>query len=149
MIPRWHILLGVIFTALFWILFPKTSLLYLFLIFLSSFLIDFDHYMCAVIKNKSLSLFKALRYYDKIQILERREHDRGIRKRGDFHIFHTTEFHVLIALLGFLWNGFFFIFIGMLFHSIIDIIDIGCDDRLYRREFFLSAWLAEKLKKNK
>ena len=39
-------------------------------------------------------------------------------------IFHTIEFLVLIVFLSFYFNFFLFILIGMLFHSILDIIDM-------------------------
>lgn len=147
MIPRWHILSGLVFSGLFWILFPKTGWLYVLLIFLTSFLIDFDHYISSIFKTHSFSLVKSLEYHRKMDIKEKRDREKGVRIMEEFHIFHTAEFHLFILLLGFLWNGFFYIFIGMLFHSVVDIIDMVCRDRIYRREFLFANWLVKKLKR--
>ena len=145
MIPRWHILLGLIFSALFWIIFPNVHWAYVLLIFLSAVFIDLDHYMCAVWKEGKISLSNALERYRKIERQEIAERKRGIFRKSDFHIFHTIEFHILIFALGFLWQGFFYILVGMLFHSLCDLIDMSVKGRTYRREFFLVNWIAKKL----
>ena len=146
MVPRWHIFWGGILSILIWIFFPETAWYNLALFFLSSVLIDFDHYMCAVIKNKSLSLPKALRYYDKAIELEKKRYDQGIRRKGDFHVFHTIEFHALVFAIGLVFKPFLFIFLGMTFHSLLDIIKMIWVDRLYGREFFLTNWIAKRFK---
>jgi len=145
MLPRWHIFLGAAFTLAFAAILPDTHWIYLTLIFLSSFLIDFDHYMAGARKSKTFNLTKVLRYHDLMLLQEKRENERGIRRRGDFHIFHTLEFHIIVALLGFVWVGFWYILIGMVFHSLLDIISLLYGDRLYRREYFFFAWLAKNI----
>lgn len=147
MLPRWHILLGAIFTLAIWILAPQTSIFFLILIFLSSFLIDFDHYAVACIKNKKLRLSHALVYYKKLSKKIDADKKKGLRKRYDFHVFHTIEFHILIALLGFLWEGFFYVFIGMVFHSLTDLIYFYYKDIIHIREFFFFSWIAKRLER--
>jgi hypothetical protein len=146
MLPRHHIILGAIFTIIFWLVFPWTEWYYLALIFLSSFLIDFDHYMDAVLKTKKLSLFNAFDYHRELEKKELAEYKRGIRRKGDFHIFHTVEFHALTFALGLVWLPFLYIFIGMFFHSAVDLISLAYEDGLYRREYFLTNWIRKKLK---
>lgn len=146
MIPRYHIIFGFISTLLFWIIFPSTKLIFLALFFISSILIDFDHYIDAVIKNKSLSLKKAFVYYEIDRKIWLREYKRGIRKKGGFHLFHTIEFIAFTGILSFVWVGFLYIFLGMVFHSILDIIFGLYEGSLYRREFILGNWLSAKLK---
>jgi len=141
MLPRWHIVLGFVFSILYWILFPRTDLIYIVLIFLSSFLIDFDHYLNALSKTGSVSLRKAFEYHKVLGEIEKYEQKKGIKRKSDFEIFHTFEFHLLVLLLSFVWIGFFYIFLGMLFHSIIDIISMIYAGRLYSREFFLFNWI--------
>ncbi len=141
MFPRWHILLGALFSLLIWLLAPGLPALYVALIFLSSVFIDADHYFNAVMKTKELSLAKALRYHNALLKQEIREKKRGIIRKGEFHIFHTLEFHFLIGLLGFLWIGFFYIFLGMTLHSLLDVISLLKTERFYRREFFLINWV--------
>jgi hypothetical protein len=141
MIPRWHILYGFIFTILIWIIAPSISLINLSLIFLSSFLIDFDHYICSFIKSGHISLRKSFDYHKKKGIEQQNEKKKGIRRKGDFHLFHTIEFHLLVALLGIFFTPFLYIFIGMTFHSLLDVYDLRKKDFMYRREYFLTNWL--------
>ena len=60
-------------------------------------------------------------------------------------MFHTVEFHLLVGLLGLVWIGFFYIFIGMIFHSLLDVVDLTKRDTFYRREFFFFNWLGKKV----
>jgi len=141
MLPRWHILLGAIFTFFIWVFAPQTKLIYLVLVFLASFLIDFDHYLVSVVRTGKISLAESFNYHRVCGIQSGKDHARGIRKRGDFHFFHTLEFHVLIGLLGVLWVPFFYIFIGMVFHSLADLFWLMKKDFLYAREFFFFNWI--------
>lgn len=148
MLPRWHILLGAVFTTLIWFFIPGMSFVYLTLIFLASFLIDFDHYTNAAIRNRHLSLKKAFDYHKKKRIEELNDISKGIRRKGDFRLFHTVEFHTIIGLLGLLWIGFFYIFLGMLFHSLLDVSSLLFSGVFHRREFFLFNWARKKIKRN-
>jgi len=145
MLPKTHIFLGALFSILVWIIFPQIGIVYILLIFLSSFLVDFDHYLCAVRKLKSLSLKKALDYYRKDNLREEREYKRGIYRKGDFHFLHTIEVHVLVLVLGLAWTPFLYVLAGMTFHSLVDLVELIKDDRMYRREFFFFNWLRKRL----
>lgn len=106
-----------------WISFP-IPLWGIVLVFASSVLIDFDHYLWYVVKKKDWSLKNAynfLRYTD---------HGKTLM------VFHTVEFLVLTAILSYWWIGFFYIFTGMIFHSALDIMEMGRRNLKYR-EFFL------------
>ena len=144
MYPRWHIFWGAIFSAVIWISAPKTNFIYILFVLFSSILMDFDHYLCAVLKTRKLGLFHSFAYHDEMKEIMLEERNKGIREKGDFHLFHTIEFHILVGLLGFLWIGFFYVFLGMVFHSLLDIVSMLYDDLMYRREFFLVKWLWEK-----
>ena len=146
MLPRYHIIYGAIFSILIWVASPQLNYLYVALLFLSTFLIDFDHYLCSALKTKKLGLFHSFEYHKETQKQQEREKIRGIRQRGDFHLFHTIEFHILVGLFGFLWIGFFYVFLGMIFHSLLDIYSLLSDKFMYRREFFLTAWLLKQIK---
>ena len=61
-------------------------------------------------------------------------------------IFHTVEFHILVFLLGFLWPGFWFILMGMIFHSILDLISLTYERQLWHREFSLTRYFIIKMK---
>jgi len=102
---------------------------------------DFDHYAVSVLKTGSISLFNSFDYHKKQTVIEDKEIKKGIKKKGDFHIFHTIEFHLLVGLLIFLWTGFFYIFIGMIFHSMPDLISLIHAGRVHRREYSFFSWL--------
>ena len=144
MLPRGHILWGAILTVVFYFIFPEIGAVGLTLIFLSSFLIDFDHYVNSVLNTGKISLSESFWYHERLAKVEEYENKRGIRRKGDFHLFHTLEFHILIGLLGFFWVGFFYIFVGMVFHSLLDVYSLIRDDKFYRREFFFFNWLRRK-----
>ncbi len=148
MLPRWHIIIGAVFAGVIWLSAPNLHWIYPLLIFLSSFLIDIDHYLNAAWKTKKASLFEAFRYHDHMKTVEQKENARGIKQRGDFHLFHTVEFILLVGILGVLWLPFLYIFLGLVFHSLLDIIWLVYYDRFYRREFFLTRWLINRSKEN-
>ncbi len=141
MLPRWHIFFGAIFSLLIWIISPKTPLIYIALLFISIFIMDFDHYLCFFLRTKKLGLFHSFKYHKEMLKQAREEKKKGIKRKGDFHLFHTVEFHILVGLLSISWNGFFYIFLGMVFHSLLDIYSILYESMMYRREFFLVHWL--------
>lgn len=144
MIPRYHIVLGALFTGLIYFVAPETKIIYLSLIFLSSFLIDFDHYVVSLIRTRKASLSHAINYHREVLKKELEEKEKGIRQKGDFHLFHTLEFHILIGILAIFFVPLFYIFIGMVFHSLIDVTYLLIQDRFYRREFFFFNWLRNK-----
>lgn len=148
MLPRWHIVWGAVFTLLIWIVNPETPYVYLGLLFLASFLIDFDHYLSSVIKTGKIGLIHSLEYHRKMQITEEKERKKGIREKGDFHLFHTVEFLALVGFLGLAWTGFFYIFVGMMFHSLLDVIWLLKNDFFYRREYFFFNWIGKKISKS-
>ena len=143
MLPRWHIIFGAIFTIIIWVFSPEISFIYLSLVFLVSFLIDFDHYLVAVLRTKKLSFKNSLNYFE---CLGKEERQQKVKRKGPLYIFHTLEFHVLILLLGVIWLGFFYIFLGMIFHSLLDVVWMIKNDRIYRREYLLVSWINKKLK---
>jgi len=97
MLPRWHILLGAVFSGLLWLAAPNISWFYIALMFASSVLIDFDHYLNSVIKTRRISLFHSFEYHKKLAKQETEEKKSGLFRKGDFHLFHTVEFHILIG----------------------------------------------------
>jgi len=143
--PRWHILLGAILTAVVWLTAPQINPIYLVILFLSSFLMDFDHFLASSLNTKNWNLKKSFKYHDEKMKEEKKEIAKGIRKKSDFHIFHTLEFHFLVGLLTFVWVGFFYVFIGMVFHSLTDVIDLIRKGAFHRREFFFFKWFQNLL----
>ena len=129
---------GLIFAVLFKILVPESDYLSIFLIFFASVFIDFDHYLASGIKTKNWSLKHAIRYNHegRRKAIELKK-TKDICKKGDFHIFHTVEAHLFIGLIGIFFVPFFFLLIGMVLHSTLDIIWMVRHDLVHSREFFL------------
>lgn len=145
MLPKWHILFGVLFAGFIWFFAPEINPVYLGLVFLASFLIDFDHYVTGVKNTGKFSLGKCFYYNVEAREKGRKEKARGIFRKGDFHLFHTIEAHILMGALGLLWSGFFYIFIGMVFHSLLDLMSLLYAGDLYRREYFFFNWIRRSI----
>jgi hypothetical protein len=138
MLPRWHIFWGIIFCFVFSIISPSTSYTSIFLIWFASVFIDFDHYLSAGFKHNKWNPLDATKHgYDlRNKILEQKV-ETGMCDKRDFHIFHTIELHIIIGLTALFYAPFFFIFVGMIFHSLLDIIWLVRHDILNSREFFM------------
>ena len=136
MLPKYHILLGVIFSGLlYWLL--SLTLFQTLLVFLSAVLIDVDHYLWYAKRKKDWNLKNAYNYLKKLG---------ENLKKPIIMIFHTIEFLILIFVLSFLWRGFYFILVGMIFHSISDLLYFGHKNMLYVREFSLIRYLVLRKK---
>jgi len=140
MLPREHFAIGcLLLTPL---LFANFSWTWVTIAIASNVLIDFDHYMCAVYRTKKLGLINAFKYYEDYVKME----NKGLVNpggRGDFHIFHTVEIHILVLLMYFIHPLFFAVFIGMLIHTITDIYSLMRRKCMYRREHWLIRWILE------
>ncbi len=137
MLPRWHIFFGIIFCAIFKFVSPEISYVSLFLIWFASVFIDFDHYLAAGINHNKWNPIDAINhgYKRRDDILEQKS-DLGVCEKGDFHVLHTVESHLTIGILALFFAPFYFIFIGMIFHSLLDLIWMVRHDVLDSREFF-------------
>lgn len=144
MLPRWHIFWGAVFSLILYLVVPGIEWYYLIIVFLSSFLIDFDHYMAAAYNSGKISLFESFKYYDIDRIKAMKEKKKGIRNKGTFHLFHTVEFHFLVFILGLFFAPLFYVFIGMMFHTLLDLLYLAVRDVLYRREFLLWNWIKSR-----
>lgn len=128
MLPKAHIFFGAIFSIVLY--FFGFNLFQCTIIFLSSFLIDFDHYAWFVIKKKNFNLKKAFYFLKAMD-----------KKKPVMMLFHTFEFILFILILSFFYNIFLFVLIGMLFHSLLDIIDLKYYKELHLREFFFFRYI--------
>jgi len=125
MYPSRHIFFGLCFTILLHLLFPVVSLFELSLFFLSSFLIDTDHYLYYVIKKRDLRLNRAYKWF----VSKRKKYlvlsvDNRKKYYSSFCFFHGIESILFFVLLGIFFNKFFlFIAFGMLLHLILDLYE--------------------------
>jgi hypothetical protein len=123
MLPKYHILFGIIFIAILHFAFPSISFLELSIIFLSSVLIDVDHVLYFFLKKGSLNPTKAYRWY-----MERRKNFNKLPREqkkqtySGFFLFHGIEILTFLFLLSNYIPILFFVFLGFSFHFFLDII---------------------------
>ena len=110
MFPLPHVILSTIFCIILYPFIGNNA----FIIWSASIFIDIDHYFWYIINKKSWNLVDAYKKHMK----------KELNGQYKFHIFHLVELLILIGLLSFYNKIFFYIFIGMLFHYIIDWIDL-------------------------
>lgn len=145
MLPKGHVLLGLVFCALFWWIFPETAWYNLALIFFGAVVfIDLDHYSFVwnVIRFGPNKAFKIHEEQGKKTLAEIK---RGIRGYEEFHVLHTVEAHMIVLALGLIFAPFLYLLYGMIFHSITDMIYLRYRGLLFRREFFLTNWIRRNL----
>jgi hypothetical protein len=121
--PSWHIFFGFLFSACLFFLFPDLGIFNITLIFLSSVLIDVDHYLFYIYEGKGWNLREAYN-----SSIEQKKRYRKFGKKAynfspSFFIFHGLDVLLLLFLLSFLFRPLFFIFIGFSFHLILDLIE--------------------------
>ncbi|OIO39801.1 hypothetical protein AUJ61_03400 [Candidatus Pacearchaeota archaeon CG1_02_30_18] len=122
MLPKFHILIGLLFSIGCYTIFSFVSLIGAGLIFLSSVLIDFDHYIYYIFKKKSFSLKKAYNWFKKkgkqfSKIPKNKRKSYAL----NFSFFHGLEWVFIFSLFGKLFNNYFyFIAIGIFLHLVLD-----------------------------
>jgi hypothetical protein len=112
--------------------------IYVLIVFLSSILIDFDHYIYYVFEKKRFSLKSAYKWY----LIEREKFHKLSPKEKKKHkyfifIFHGIECLAVLFLLSYYYSIIFFVFIGFLIHLIEDLI-ISIKFKYLERKLFLS-----------
>jgi hypothetical protein len=125
MLPRYHILLGFVFSFILFLIFPNIKLIEAGIIFLSSFLIDVDHYIYYTLNNKDISLKNAINYF----LGKRKRLSKiSIKKRNKYYsmfcFLHGIEVLLVLFILGlFISKYFLLILIGFTFHLCLDLIE--------------------------
>ncbi len=79
-----------------------------FLVMLSGFLIDIDHYLWYIIKFKDFSLKKTV------------EKTKDTTIKYKFHVFHLYDIMIILLILSFFSKIFIVLSIGLLVHLIMD-----------------------------
>ena len=149
MLPTHHAIFGAIFVLALWILFPSIGILGLSIIFLSSVLIDVDHYIYYIFKKRDWSLKNA---YDHC-------YEEGIhwlklspKKRAEYKwtplIFHGVELWLPLLILSYVHEFFLWIFLGISIHLFIDYVElIYRDDSLMSKVSQVYVYFRNKNKK--
>jgi len=125
MLPRYHIIVGSLITPIIHFTFQLT-LLQSTIVFLSSFLIDVDHFLIYVIIKKDLSLKRASLYF--IQLKEKwiaLNPEERINKKYVLFPFHGIEFWIFLLILTPVFPLIWFVLIGFIIHMVPDYIDLA------------------------
>ena len=121
MLPKHHAILGFIFALNLFIFFIEITLIPAIIIFLSSILIDVDHYLYYVFIKKDLSLKKAFQWFVKIsKIYDSLSKNQRKKIHRSIFFFHGIEALVVLFLIGVYLPLANFIAYGFLFHLILD-----------------------------
>ncbi|MCK5043455.1 hypothetical protein KAR52_00445 [Candidatus Pacearchaeota archaeon] len=123
MLPKQHLIFGIIFSAILLIIFPKIGWIGFFIIILSTVLIDVDHYLYFVYKKKNLNLKNAFNWFiengKKFSSLPKIERDKFYL---GFCVLHGIEILFILFILGmFISKYFLFILVGFSFHLFLDV----------------------------
>jgi len=125
MLPSSHVFFGAIISSLILFFFPQVGWLGFLIIFLSSVLIDFDHYLYYVIKKKDFNLRNAYVWFiEELKIRKSLSLEEREKMENGIIIFHGIECWLLLVLLIFVSRLFIFVLIGILIHMIFDFIDL-------------------------
>lgn len=147
--PLKHLILGVAFSAILFLIFHKIGLIGFFLIIFSTFFIDVDHYFVYVYRKKDFSLKNAYNWFIKKE-RKLKKLSRGRRKKykSEILIFHGIEFWIFLVVLSFINIYFLFIFIGIMFHIFLDFIHSIIEKEPYNKFSQIYNWEANKGKEN-
>ena len=148
MLPKYHIVIGFLASLIIHLIFQITFIQFL-VIFLSSVLIDADHYFLYILRKKDFSLRKAINYFKerRKKWLSMKPEKRKNYKRAIF-IFHGIEFWLLLIIIANYINLIWFVLIGIFIHMVLDYIDlIYVNDYLYTKFSQLYVYYTNKRKK--
>ena len=149
MLPKYHLFIGFIASILIYFLFNIT-LFQTAIVFISSLLIDIDHYLLYIFRKKDFSLINSIKYFKErrkrwlLMKPEKRKH----HKRAIF-IFHGIEFWLLLVIISIYFNLIWFVLLGILIHIFLDYLDIiYINDSLYTKFSQLYVYYTNKRKKD-
>jgi len=125
MLVKYHVIVGLIASLLIWFIFPSIGWFYALIIFLASFLIDFDHYLWYGFTKKDWSLTNAVKFLhnERALFFSLKTKDRAELK-SIIMIFHGVECWLLVLLLIFVHKLFLFVLIGIGIHMVLDFTEL-------------------------
>lgn len=87
-------------------------------------IIDIDHYLYYIFKRKSFNLIKAYKYFN-----------HPNEKETVTLIFHTLAFNAVFFILSFFYYWCFIIFMALMLHLLLDLIDEDKEKRENKKHF--------------
>ena len=138
--PNQHILYGLIVSFIIWYIFPSIQWYGALIIWLSSVLIDIDHYLFFVITRKDVNLKRAYLFF-----LD--AHDELVVSQIKHKIYdvplcflHTFEAVVVMTVLSFYYSTALYVFIGFIMHYILDAYVTLYQHRLPQERRYTIFW---------
>jgi hypothetical protein len=143
--PFWHFLFGAILSLFLLFLFPEIGIINISILFFSSILIDADHYFFYIYEKRGFNLRKAYSYFlnNKKKMKELEGHFPSF-SRSSFFIFHGLEVILLVFLLSFLFKPFYFVFMGLSFHLILDLFEQAVYSKSFQKISVVNDFLNYK-----
>jgi hypothetical protein len=117
---RWHFLIGLLLFLLYPVFGAKV-----FIIFLSSLIIDIDH-IYLVITEKAFSFRKMRELSDNIHRKYADDEENAFKEV--IYLFHTAEFNLVLFAFSFAYPNALFVLLGFVFHILIDTIHYAAID---------------------
>ena len=123
MYPQTHIIFGLLFAVLL-ALTGNYSPLAPFIIFASSVLIDVDHWFIYVKRTGKLGIKPSYDWFiaRRNDLLKQKKRNPKFVVPKVLCIFHTIEFYLILSILAFYSQIFYWILIGISFHYLLDFI---------------------------
>jgi len=136
MLPKYHILIGLIASILILVMFPSIGIFAALLIFSSSFLIDLDHYLYHTLHEKNLSLLNAYNWFiEKNKYLLKLKKEQRDKYKNTILIFHGIESWILLLLLASFNKLFIWVLLGVIIHMPLDYIELAITKRPFYIKF--------------
>jgi len=115
MLPRYHVILGAVFSALLYPLLGWNVLI----VFIATFITDIDHFFIYVKLRKSINPFKAYKFFVESDCC-RKPDIHNLSKK--LYIFHSIWFYVILGMLSLFSKFILLTFIGVMFHAFLDFV---------------------------
>lgn len=124
MYPSQHLFFAAIFSLILFLLFPYFGIVKISIVFLSAIFFDVDHYLWYVYKKKDLSLKNAYNWFigNERKLLSFSRKQRNTLA-GGLCFLHGIEILAIFFVGIFLSQYFLFVFVGISFHLLLDIIN--------------------------
>src|SRR3989344_1082095 len=130
-----HLTMGIILSLIFYPFFNYLVII----LFFSSFIFDVDHYIEYMIRKKDFSIIKA--YKEAQELNKKQKALKQIFIIDVLHIFHTIEFIIILGILSLFSKLFLMVLIGLLFHNLLDIIEMSYYKTFKSRSPSIILWL--------
>ena len=130
-----HLTMGIILSLIFYPFFNYLVII----LFFSSFIFDVDHYIEYMIRKKDFSIIKA--YKEAQELNKKQKALKQIFIIDVLHIFHTIEFIIILGILSLFSKLFLMVLIGLLFHNLLDIIEMSYYKTFKSRSPSIIIWL--------